>query len=198
MHRSASTLVRSPYPPEVRATRLLPGIVLLVGALLAGCSSPTPGTPTPAAPVASTPAGPPELALDGVDPCSLITEADRETFNLSPSRMAVSPRGFPICRWNRGAVAFQIGIALDTSLDSYRQYGDHIKVTQINGYTALQMQQPGAKPGRSCIITIAVKPQQIMQVVVDDIFSTVFTDDIAICKETARFAHAAVIALHNG
>ncbi|GJF03511.1 hypothetical protein PSD17_24710 [Pseudonocardia sp. D17] len=195
MRRSASTLVRSPYPPEVRATRLLPGIVLLVGALLAGCSSPTPGAPAPAAPVASTPAGPPELALDGVNPCSLISATQLQTFGLSAPSAGSSPAGFSLCQWQRGRILFQITAVIGPNPEDYRLSGENPLAVQVGGYPALQTRQAGAGPGESCILSIGVKRQQVMQVLIDDLFATVYEDNDAICSEAARFAMSALESL---
>ncbi|MFD1238187.1 DUF3558 family protein [Pseudonocardia benzenivorans] len=178
----------------MRATRLLPGIVLLVGALLAGCSSPTPGAPAPAAPVASTPAGPPELALDGVDPCSLITAADRTALDLGMPDADKGPSGLPLCRWNRHRVAFQIAVAIGANPDDFKGYSPAHSPDQVNGYPALRMKQPGAGPGESCILSIGVKPNQVLQVLVGDLFTASYADDSAICNEAERFA---ALALSN-
>ncbi|WP_158703586.1 DUF3558 domain-containing protein [Pseudonocardia dioxanivorans] len=182
----------------MRATRLLPGIVLLVGALLAGCSSPTPGAPAPAAPVASTPADPPELALDGVDPCSLISAADRQAFGLTVPEPDESPIGFPICRWMRAEITFQLAMIFGANPPDFTNYSANHEVIRVDGYAALQMTQPGADPGESCILSIGVRPDQVVQVLVGDRFSSTYPSETAICEDAKRFAHAALAALQRG
>lgn len=192
MRRSDSTLLRSPYPPEVRATRLLPGIVLLVGALLAGCSSPTPGTPTPAAP---PPTGPRELALEGVDPCTLLSDGDQEALELGPATSDTSATHSPLCRWARGEIRFQIGTVIGANPKDFEGYSAEHSDTEIDGYPALKMRQPGLSASQSCILTVGVKNNQVLQILVSDRFSSSYQDEAAICRDARTLAHLALTTL---
>ncbi|MFC7661199.1 DUF3558 family protein [Pseudonocardia benzenivorans] len=137
---------------------------------------------------------PPELALDGVDPCSLITAADRTALDLGMPDADKGPSGLPLCRWNRHRVAFQIAVAIGANPDDFKGYSPAHSPDQVNGYPALRMKQPGAGPGESCILSIGVKPNQVLQVLVGDLFTASYADDSAICNEAERFA---ALALSN-
>jgi hypothetical protein len=66
----------------VRYRRAVRTVLLLVTAVLAaGCTTAVEGTPS-AAPPAPLPARPREVRLDGVDPCSLLTPAQRAALGL--------------------------------------------------------------------------------------------------------------------
>ncbi|MBA3906002.1 MAG: DUF3558 domain-containing protein [Pseudonocardiales bacterium] len=62
-------------------------VVLLIGGLAVACAAPVPVPPTPAATTAaaptSAPARPREIRLDGVDPCTLLTPAQRKSLGLA-------------------------------------------------------------------------------------------------------------------
>jgi Protein of unknown function (DUF3558) len=64
-------------------------VVLLIGALAVACASPVPTPPAPsptaAAPTSAPPARPREIRLDGVDPCALLTPAQRQSLGLATS-----------------------------------------------------------------------------------------------------------------
>ncbi|MDT7573708.1 MAG: hypothetical protein QOH17_41 [Pseudonocardiales bacterium] len=65
-----------------RAVRRL--LVLLIGALAVGCASPVPPQPGPTpAPTSATPVRPREIRLDGVDPCTLLSPAQRKSLGLA-------------------------------------------------------------------------------------------------------------------
>ena len=58
----------------------------VLGVLLAGCATPVAGTPSPAPgtapPAVDLPPRPREVRLDGLDPCTLLTEPDRRELGL--------------------------------------------------------------------------------------------------------------------
>ena len=71
------------YRHQVR--QLLTACAALV-AVLTGCASPIPGTPVPvadeSAAVVNLPPRPRVVPVDGIDPCTLLTEADRAELRL--------------------------------------------------------------------------------------------------------------------
>jgi hypothetical protein len=56
-------------------------VVVVVLLLLAGCTT-LPGQPAPAAPAPAQPQRPRDVPIDGVDPCSLLTEEQRAELGL--------------------------------------------------------------------------------------------------------------------
>ena len=81
--RSPSGLPMDRYGRAVRRAAVCAAVL---GVLLAGCSTPVPGAPAPApdsaAPTVELPPRPREVRLDGLDPCTLLTESDRRGLGL--------------------------------------------------------------------------------------------------------------------
>ena len=77
-------------------------VVLVIMLLLAGCTT-VAGQPGPADPTASAPTRPREVRIDGVDPCSLLTEEQRVELGLDgrprfdDSPLCSYPGDVPMC-----------------------------------------------------------------------------------------------------
>lgn len=107
----------------------------------------------------------------------------------------MSAIGLPLCRWMRDEITFQIGLVFGANPLDFEGYSTNHAETQVDGYQALQMTQPGADPGESCILSIGVKPGQVIQVLVGDRFSSSYAGEVEICSEAKKFAHAVIAAL---
>ena len=135
---------------------------------LAACGAP----PEPAAPQSSAappssrsalPPRPTELRVDGVAPCSLLTDAQRTQFHLDRGMQPDSPP--PNCGWIDTSVRQR---AADWSVDLYAERAaDYalgsttgVRVISIAGFPAVETVGGLADPRASCVIAIDVAQGQ--------------------------------------
>lgn len=143
--------------------------------LLAGCTT-IAGTPAPADPAAPTSAAaarPRDVPVDGVDPCSLLTEEQREELGLdgephfddSPSLLF--PGNVPMCvtsGFNPRAIAISVGLVTTAGIEfiSSGQLAGDLEPTAVAGYPAIS-----ARPTQYtqfCNIFVDVAPGQLVDV----------------------------------
>ena len=125
------------------------GVVLL---LLAGCTAiggqAAPADPTTPAPTTALPARPREVRIDGVDPCTLLTEAQRGELGLDARpRLDVGPlppypaADIPLCvmaGFTPRAVSVAISVVTTAGIESFTS-GDlvaDLRVIEVAGYPA--------------------------------------------------------------
>lgn len=148
-------------------------IGLLAGVLVAGCAGPaaTPSPPpAPASPSGPTlPPRPAELRLDGVDPCALLTPAQRARFGLDgPGDYGDNTDRFGSvgCLWLRSS-APPYGsplIRLVTRQDIRDERGSDQpeRVIDVDGFPAVQTTGSFGDPERHCLVLVDVAPGQYL------------------------------------
>jgi hypothetical protein len=141
--------------------------------LLAGCTTIS-GQAEPAAPSTSNPPRPQEVRIDGVDPCSLLTEEQRAELGLDGrpvldrSPTSLYPGGdVPSCTvsgFEPRAVWVGLTLVTTTGIERYSS-GDlrvDIRPAEVRGFPALT-----AKPQRFtewCSVIVDVAPGQLIDV----------------------------------
>lgn len=144
-------------------------VVLL---LLAGCTTIS-GQPEPAAPSASTPARPREVRIDGVDPCSLLTEQQRgelgldgrPRFDRSPSLLFPGDVSMCVTRgFSTRAVVVSVGLVTTAGIEfiSDQQLAVDIGQTGVAGFPAA-VGRP-TQYTRFCNVFVDVAPGQLVDV----------------------------------
>jgi hypothetical protein len=148
-------------------------VVVVVLLLLAGCTI-LPGQPAPAAPTPAQPQRPRDVPIDGVDPCSLLTEEqraelglggrpvlDRRSTNLYPGGEVPSctVRGF-----EPRAVWVAVSLVATTGIERYSA-GEllvDVRPAEVRGFPALT-----AVPQRYtewCSLIVDIAPGQLIDV----------------------------------
>ena len=156
--------------------RLLVGALLCVG-LTIGCSNAVGGTPAPAGVSSSTPDGPVESArprevrLDGVDPCSLLTQEQRQVLGIDRPPSPSEGESF------EGAVGCDFGntdeesgyLIIPVTTQGLAEYvataEGQIPVTplEIAGFPAVEIRKPPDAGGNLfCLIGVDVADGQFL------------------------------------
>ncbi|MEU4763852.1 DUF3558 domain-containing protein [Actinosynnema sp. NPDC023794] len=192
--------------------RVVPLIAAL--ALLGGCSQATDGSATPGGPTPTTTATgqtsgsgkpsstskepakrPKTINVEGVDPCALLTEAQRAEFGLDqppqPSDDAPGKKG---CTISRGDRKHFVGIVADTTagIDEYAKSDGKVTRLEVGGFPALLVEADTAL-GLSCSVTVDVSDGQVVDV---GAFSLGDVDLATLCQVVQPVA-AAVVANVN-
>jgi hypothetical protein len=140
--------------------------------LLAGCTTIS-GQAQPAAPASSAPARPREIRIDGVDPCSLLTEQQRAELGLdgrprfdnSPSLLF--PGNVPMCvtsGFEPRAIAVSVGLVTTVGIEfiSTGRLAADLEQTATAGFPAIV-----ARPTtytQFCNVFVDVAPGQLVDV----------------------------------
>jgi hypothetical protein len=148
-------------------------VVVVVLLLLAGCTTIS-GQAEPAAPSSSAPARPQDVRIDGVDPCSLLTEEQREELGLDGQQVldrrptSLYPGGdVPYCTisgFEPRAVWTAVSLVATTGIERYAADDLLVDVrpAEIRGFPALT-----AIPQRFtewCSVVVDVAPGQLIDV----------------------------------
>jgi Protein of unknown function (DUF3558) len=184
-----------------RAVPLLAAVLLL-----AGCSETTTGSPTGAATGTSagpTSAGPTSEAsakrprtinVEDVDPCSLVTEAERPQFGLDrpPQKGTAQGFGWPTCTFSKEDRKYFLGITLATSegVDFYDGAGPSL---EIGGFPAVLVDQPGQ--AATCLVAIDVSDGQRVDAALTSLGAE--TPQETLCRLSQQVAAVVVANLMN-
>lgn len=193
--------------PLVLMRRLVPLIAAL--ALLGGCSGTTNGTASPAGqgsttaestsgPAKSTSAAeepakrPKTINIEGMDPCSLLTDAQRVEFTLDrPPKLDDVP-GKPGCSMGREDRKYSLAIYLD-STKGIETYTDpprpDVTKLQVGGFPAVLIESTTAL-GLACSVDVDVSDGQLVDVQASSLGDT---DVKGLCEVVQPIA-AAVVA----
>lgn len=149
------------------------GLVTLAIALaalaLAACG-PTP--PPPNAPVTSTmlPPRPRELPIDDLDPCTALSDQQRESLELGRARGYASPspdRG-PSCTWIFTSVTDYWSVSLETSprrgAETAIGNARMTRTLAVAGFPAVETSNPLAPEDKQCFVIIDVAVGQALVV----------------------------------
>lgn len=184
------------------------GLVLSVVLLVAGCSS-VAGEPTPAAePAVELPPRPRELRLDGVDPCSLLTEAQRAelgldarpVFDLSPSQLY--PGGdVPTCvigGFEPRAVTVALSVVTTTGIELFTagELAADVSPIEVHSYPAVL-----AVPTRStdwCTVILDVAQGQLLDIQYADGGREPAIPQTDLCRDAKTVAEAVMSTMLDG
>jgi hypothetical protein len=179
---------------------LTAGAALL--AVLAGCASPIPGTPVPVADdpaaVVDLPPRPRIVPLDGIDPCTLLTTADRIELGLDGEpQLTASPSNLynggtiQLCSIRGSEPATTVGVALSITggLEVFLQPGLQATVTTavVSGYPALIVDP--ARFDEWCNVVVDVSPGQVVDVDVANGGRTPPLTQAELCRDAERVAN---------
>ncbi|MEU4738966.1 DUF3558 domain-containing protein [Actinosynnema sp. NPDC023658] len=189
--------------------RAVPLIAAL--ALLAGCSQPTDGSASGAT-TTSAAAGrtsatsaptsaseepsrrPKTINVEGVDPCALLTDAQRTQFGLNRPPQKDDQPGKPGCAMNREDRKHSIAIYLD-STKGIGTYTDSprpdVTKLEVGGFPAVLVESTTAL-GLACSVDIDVSDGQLVDV---QAFSLGDTDVKTLCRLVQPVADAVVANL---
>lgn len=192
--------------------RVVPLIAAL--ALLGGCSQATDGSANPGGSTPTTTAGrtsgsekpsstakepakrPKTINIDDVDPCTLLTEAQRAEFGLDqppqPSDDAPGKKGCTISRSDRQHF---VGIAADTTagIDDYAKSEGKVTKLEVGGFPSLLVEADTAL-GLACSVTVDVSDGQAVDV---GAFSLGDVDIPTLCQVVQPVAAAVVANLNK-
>lgn len=156
-----------------RGTCLLVGV--LFGLLAAGCGGPAAAPPVPSSSIPAAPSGPTlpprpvDLRLDGLDPCKLLTPAQRAEFGLEgPGDYSDNSDRFGsvACLWLRSTAPPYGGplIRLVVRQDLRDELGSDQPETviDINGFPAVQTRGSFGDPQRNCLVLVDMAPGQYL------------------------------------
>jgi hypothetical protein len=152
-------------------------VLVVVAALpgLASCGGATPTSPVPlpsasssvAPTTSSLPPRPVELRLDGVNPCSLLTDAQRARFGLSPGDLdpgsdPTAELQGPACTW-AGSLHPDNGYVGGTVLN----HGAEVALSaeplrSVGGFAATTTTSMGSDPNFWCGVLVDVAPGQAL------------------------------------
>ncbi|MFI9006929.1 DUF3558 domain-containing protein [Actinosynnema sp. NPDC053489] len=184
--------------------RAVPLIAAL--ALLGGCSQPTDGSASPGGATAGTATGTPSapipsgeqskrpktIDIKGVDPCTLLTEAQRAEFGLDRPPRADIETGKPGCSTGREDRKYSIAVYLD-STKGIETYTDpprpDVTRLEVGGFPAVLVESTTAA-GLACSVDVDVADGQLVDV---QAFSLGDTDVKSLCQVVQPVA-AAVMA----
>ncbi len=192
--------------------RVVPLIAAL--ALLGGCSQSTDGSANPggATPTGTSAAGgtsseptsaskapanrPKTVNVEGLDPCTLLTEAQRAEFGLDqPPQSSDDAPGKKGCTISRGDREHFVGIVVDTTagIDDYAQSQGKVTKLEVGGFPALLVEADTAL-GLACSVTVDVSDGQVVDV---GAFSLGDVDLTALCRIVQPVAAAVVANLNK-
>ena len=173
----------------------------VLGVLLAGCATTVPGTPSPvpgtAPPGVDLPPRPREVRLDGLDPCTLLTDDERTELGLERDPLLTA---LPSALYNGGVVqlctdrgyeprAITAGVLLSVSggIELYLREGvpSDIMPIEVTGFPALV-----AVPtiDRFCAVVVDVAPGQVVDVSVSDGGRVPPVPQETLCQDARRLA----------
>ena len=177
-------------------TRLFFVAALLLG--LAGCGGPAVPPPAPA-PLPSQsasplPPRPAELRLDTVNPCALLTDAQRGELHMNQGKFSYDEDStrYPVCQWDNSPQRpqmtwlgrLQLRQGADYALDSATGH----QIVQVGGFTAVQTSADGQDPRSHCILLVDVAQGQSLWVQ----YANIFGDFPGLTHErSCQFARAA-------
>lgn len=182
------------------------GIGLVVALLLVvGCSTEAPTQPEPTEPtVLALPPRPRDLWVDGVDPCSLLTEQQRAELGLDGGVLASASRspffgGEVVSCLVRGyqprAVTVGIGLVTTAGVEVVREADlqASLEVVHVQGFPALR-----ALPTRFtkfCSVLVDVGPGQLLDIQFSDGGRAPAIPQDQLCRDAERVANASMITL---
>ncbi|MFC4946836.1 DUF3558 domain-containing protein [Pseudonocardia sp. GCM10023141] len=149
---------------------MLVALLAILATLTATACSPAPAPPSAPATESWLPPRPRELPIDGLDPCTALTEQQRVTLELGRTRAFASPspdRG-PACTWIFTAVTDFWSVSLETS--PHRGATSAIGSTRatrtltIAGFPAVETSNPLADEDKQCFVIIDVAAAQALVV----------------------------------
>jgi uncharacterized protein DUF3558 len=160
----------------VGVQRALLGVLLV---LLAGCSTggdPAPADPPPTEAAAPTtmplPPRPRDVPIDEVDPCTLLTEAQRTTMLLdrppqaSGGSSVLYPGDVPMCsiRGNEPNLSISIRVVTTAGIEFWTsgQVAAEIRPVQVTGFPAVVAMSLTLEDG--CKVILDVAPGQLLDV----------------------------------
>ncbi|WP_433266382.1 DUF3558 domain-containing protein [Actinosynnema sp. CS-041913] len=181
--------------------------------LLAGCSSTTTGSPTSGSTPGSTasepssagkptstakePAKRPKtINVRDVDPCTLLTEAQRTQFGADqpPTPGTVEELNWVTCHFNRGDRKYLIGttVIVTEGIEFYTESAqrDKAEKLEVGGFPAVLIKNAGRVP--KCTIAVDVSDGQMVQAGVSSFDGT---DIDALCQLVPQVAGAVVANL---
>jgi len=159
------------------------GLLFLVALAVAGCTNDEIGQPKTESPSATAPAtttttsskfnAPPPvrpavIKLDGIDPCTTFTDAQRKQLKVTtstnnPLDVAKTGKPAPTCRNNamgKQIFSYSVSLVVDRGVD-YWQGGGNLDVvqTEVSGFSAYQIKLAGTSKG-DCVVTVDVADGQ--------------------------------------
>jgi len=148
--------------------RLLPPIAAALALAVAGCagsSGPPEGPSKPAAQHGqSLPPRPVELRLDGVDPCTLLTDAQRARLEAGPGTPDTDQNGpLPgkVCTWLGATLHPDQGYDVTLALTQGAEFalgGEPLR--SVDGFAATTTTSIGSDPNYFCGLLVDVAPGQ--------------------------------------
>lgn len=183
------------------------------------CEGSEAGTPNPTAPASggpssstgpSLPPRPQELPLDGVDPCTLLTEQQRASLAFDqppfPDKQLGGPlKDSPTCSYRSSAEQFGALIIAGTAigLDEYLgelQANPNRRVIEVRGFPAVQDQMQGTGQGNdACFVDLDVADGQLLELQ----FGQIAADEDKVlpmetlCAKAVEVAEAALTTLQE-
>lgn len=181
---------------------------ILVSAVLAGCAAPMAGAPESGAPTAAagTPSfsRPRELALDGLDPCALLTPAQLKQLGVGQESRGTATsftdgRQFPSCQWARFPQEPQDSYLIGNDLNRGVQFSlvgaAGVQVIKVAGFAAVEYEDGGGRPHRNCVLAIDIAAGQNLIVRYDYNGSTVPMNRQLACEKAKVAAEMAIQTL---
>ena len=188
--------------------RVVPLIAAL--ALLGGCSQPTDGSANPGGSTPTTTAAgrtsdsgkpsstskapadrPKTVNVDDVDPCTLLTEAQRAEFGLDRPPQAGGQPDKKSCTISREDRKYFVSLIADTTagVDDYAKSTGKVTTMEVGGFPAL-MVEATTQLGVSCSVAVDVSDGQVVDVQASSVGET----DIPALCQVVQPAAAAVVA----
>jgi hypothetical protein len=178
-------------------------VVLLIGALAAGCASPVAPepAPTPTASTSAAPTRPREIRLDGVDPCTLLSPAQRKSLGLdAASEPYVAGRPTPgkacsITGFQPRAINVSLTAATTVGITVITAPGavsDALTPTVLAGFPAV-LARPRNPDG--CVMDIDVAQGQTLDILFRDGGGSVPIPQDQLCRDAAIVANEAMATL---
>jgi hypothetical protein len=158
----------------LRGTAALLVIPLLLG--LAGCGaddSTRNGSSNPASSASPLPPRPTELRLDNVNPCALLSDADRGQLKINQGKFSHDEDSthYAVCQWSNfptdlGVPDMSYLARLQLHQDADYALGSTTghQLVQLDGFTAVQTTSDGQDPATHCILLVDVAPGQSLWV----------------------------------
>ena len=172
--------------------------------VMAGCSNgggqPTPQTNTftsaTAAPSSSS-SRPRSIALTGIDPCSLLTPAQKAQFGIDPSRVNTDPaeafNNAPRCFWSTDQDAYAFELITSEGIGAWTNGTRQGKVAQqapIDGFPAISITPPTPQ---ACYTAVDVADGQYLLATID----TDVADTPKMCELARQLAQAGMSTLES-
>jgi hypothetical protein len=179
-------------------------MVVVVLLLLAGCTTIS-GPPEPAPPSPSAPTRPREVRIDGVDPCSLLTEQQRAELGLDAEhRLDVGPlppypgSDIPLCQFGGfrpRAVSLTVATVTTTGIDLFRSGNllAEVRPIEVGSFPALVA--IATRNTDFCTVVVDVAPSQALDVSfgLDGPQAAASLDSL--CQDAERAARAVIDTL---